>query len=243
MTYSRAFRGSHQAPEVTMATDTTRERVLSLVASAGPITAASLASTLNITPAAIRRHLTALYDEGFIAEHELPGSFERGRGRPAKSYVATPDGQRALTNAYSDVAVDAVHFMRDTGALPEFVAKHQADLERSLGAVVNPNAEVGERVHALATALGEKGYATSVRPGHGGYTVQLCQGHCPVQSIAEAAPEWCEAETRAISTVLGVHVQRLSTLARGAHVCTTTIPLSSPMTSTPMLASTQEGSL
>ena len=69
------------------------------------------------------------------------------------------------------------------------------------------------------------GYATSVRPGPGGYTLQLCQGHCPVQEIAQATPEWCEEETKAFSRVLGVHVQRLSTLAQGAHVCTTTIPL------------------
>src|SRR5688572_19091142 len=109
-----------------MTTDTTRERVLSLVASTGPITAAALALTLNVTPAAIRRHLTALFEHGFIAEQDKPGPLDRGRGRPAKAYIATPDGQRALASAYSDVAVDAVQFMRATGALPEFVAKHQA---------------------------------------------------------------------------------------------------------------------
>ena len=81
------------------------------------------------------------------------------------------------------------------------------------------------RVQALSDALGKRGYATSVRPGPGGYTVQLCQGHCPVQSIAQSAPEWCEAEARTFSRILDVHVQRLSTLAAGAHVCTTTIPV------------------
>ena len=68
-----------------------------------------------------------------------------------------------------------------------------------------------------------------------------------MQSIAEAAPEWCEAEARAFSNVLDVHVQRLSTLAGGAHVCTTTIPLtataisnaSSPVN--PALTNSMEG--
>ena len=36
-----------------------------------------------------------------------------------------------------------------------------------------------------------------------------------------------DAETEAISRLLGVHVQRLATLAGGAHVCTTFIPTSS----------------
>ncbi len=210
-----------------MTTDTTRERVLGLVASAGPITAADLAQTLGVTPAAIRRHLTALFDEGLIADHDKPGPLDRGRGRPAKSYVATAEGQRALTTAYSDVAVEAMQFLRGSGALDGFVAAHHARLEAVLATKIDADAPVQERVDALATALAEQGYATSVRPGPGGYTVQLCQGHCPVQSIAEAAPEWCEAETRAFSRVLDVHVQRLSTLAGGAHVCTTTIPLAS----------------
>lgn len=209
-----------------MTQDTTRERVLSLVASSGPITAADLAEGLGVTPAAIRRHLTALLEDGFIADHVRPGPLDRGRGRPARSYVATKEGQRALASAYSDVAVDAIAFLRSSGALDDFVAQHEARVEATLASAVDRSLPLAERVQALADVLGEQGYATSVRPGPGGITLQLCQGHCPVQSIAEAAPEWCDAETRAFSRVLDVHVQRLSTLARGAHVCTTTIPLS-----------------
>ena len=54
--------------------------------------------------------------------------------------------------------------------------------------------------------------------------VQLCQGHCPVQHVAERYPQLCEAETEVFSRLLGVHVQRLATLAGGAHVCTTHVP-------------------
>lgn len=216
-----------------MTTDTTRDRVLSLIASSGPITAATLAGEFGVTSAGVRRHLGALIDEGYITEHEQPGPVNRGRGRPSRSYVATPDGQQALASAYADVAVDALTFMRGHGGLDVFVEQKVAELEKSLAASVSIDGTIGERVDALAHALGDQGYATSVRPGPGGYTVQLCQGHCPVQSIAEAAPEWCEAEARAFSRILNVHVQRLSTLAGGAHVCTTTIPLAG--------ASTKEG--
>ena len=54
--------------------------------------------------------------------------------------------------------------------------------------------------------------------------LQLCQGHCPVQHVAAEFPELCEAETDAFSRLLGVHVQRLATLAQGDHVCTTFVP-------------------
>jgi predicted ArsR family transcriptional regulator len=46
-----------------------------------------------------------------------------------------------------------------------------------------------------------------------------------VQHVARVFPQLCEAETEAFSDLLGVHVQRLATLAHGDHVCTTFIPL------------------
>jgi predicted ArsR family transcriptional regulator len=208
-----------------MATDTTRERVLGLIVSAGPIAAATIAEQFELTPAAVRRHLSALTDDGLIADHDIAGPIDRGRGRPAKSFVATPEGQRALKSAYSDVAQDAMEFLKARGELAAFVAEHGVLLEKKIAGAVDKSAPVAARVGALSDALAGMGYATSVRPGPGGHTLQLCQGHCPVQEIAQATPEWCEEETKAFSRVLGVHVQRLSTLAQGAHVCTTTIPL------------------
>lgn len=58
--------------------------------------------------------------------------------------------------------------------------------------------------------------------------VQLCQGHCPVQQVAAEFPQFCEAETEAFARLLGVHVQRLATLAGGGHVCTTYVPNAPP---------------
>lgn len=209
-----------------MVTDeSTRERVLGLVVSAGPITASDLADRMGVTPTGIRRHLTHLTDAGHIAEHEIPGHHDRKRGRPARAYVATPEGQRALESACAAVAIDALAFLRADGALESFVGQESARLEAALADAVDPAAPMSERVDALAMALTGRGYAATVRPLPGGFAVQLCQGHCPVQTVAEATPEWCEAETHAISRLLGVHVQRLSTLAGGAHVCTTNIPL------------------
>ena len=42
--------------------------------------------------------------------------------------------------------------------------------------------------------------------------------------MAHEFPQLCEAETAAISRVLGRHVQRLATIAHGDGVCTTCIP-------------------
>ncbi len=83
--------------------------------------------------------------------------------------------------------------------------------------------DVTARTHALAAALSSDGYAASARPMGAGGT-QLCQGHCPVQHVAAAFPQLCEAETEVFARLLGGHVQRLATLAHGEHVCTTYVP-------------------
>jgi predicted ArsR family transcriptional regulator len=79
---------------------------------------------------------------------------------------------------------------------------------------------------ALAAALSEDGYVASTLPSATGE--QLCQHHCPVAHVAERFPQICEVETAAFSRLLGVHVQRLATIAHGDGVCTTHVPHVSP---------------
>jgi predicted ArsR family transcriptional regulator len=75
---------------------------------------------------------------------------------------------------------------------------------------------------ALATALTDDGYVASTLPS--AFGEQLCQHHCPVAHVAEQFPQLCEVETETFSRLLGVHVQRLATIAHGDGVCTTHIP-------------------
>jgi predicted ArsR family transcriptional regulator len=79
------------------------------------------------------------------------------------------------------------------------------------------------RAEALATALTREGYAASTRQVGAG--AQLCQHHCPVAHVAAEFPQLCEAETEAFAKLLGTHVQRLATIARGDNACTTHVPV------------------
>ncbi|TRW45767.1 helix-turn-helix transcriptional regulator [Georgenia yuyongxinii] len=226
----------------------TRERVLELVVEKGPVTAAILARVLQLTPAAVRRHISHLQTQGQIVVHELVGPEVRRRGRPARHYVATDAGRATFTDAYSDLATHALGFLEQVageGALDAFAASRVGELERRYAPLLAQAGPVpAARAHALAVALTADGYAATTRAvGPKGFALQLCQGHCPVQEVAEHYPQLCEAETQAFSRLLGVHVQRLATLATGGHVCTTHVPLSAvptPLTTRePSLARSQ----
>ncbi|CAN5357437.1 transcriptional regulator [soil metagenome] len=210
----------------------TRDQVRRAVGVRGPITARLLADELSLTPAAVRRHLDALAAEDAIIEHEQPTAGRpRGRGRPARAYVLTDHGQAQLDNSYEDIASAALAYLAQRagdGAVADFATAQMTGLAQRLKPTLDEADEsVESQTAALARALSEQGFAASVRPvasDTGMAGLQLCQGHCPVQHIAANFPELCDAETDAISDLLGVHVQRLATLAGGAHVCTTYVP-------------------
>ena len=209
----------------------TRRRILQIVAADGPVSAADLAGALELAAAGVRRHLQALEQAEQVVVHDGPAAV-RGRGRPARRYVVTPQGQAALSQRYAEIAADALQFLADAAgpqAVEQFAEHRVRDLERRLtGAVRAAGDDVEARAHALAQALADDGYAASARPVPGTPLVQLCQGHCPVQEVAAQFPQLCEAEARAFGRLLGVHVQRLSTLSGGGHVCTTSIPTRAP---------------
>ncbi len=218
----------------------TRNRVARSILDHGPSTAADLAERLELTPAAVRRHLDALVAEGIVEPREKRVYGSRGRGRPAKLFALTDCGRDAFYQAYDELAADALRWIAQAAgggeqgdaAVTAFArARVAAQAERYQAAVEAAPPE--ERVRVLAQALSEDGYAATTRsaPASAGDTSarsaggeQLCQHHCPVAHTAEQFPQLCEAEAEVFSRLLGTHVQRLATIAHGDGVCTTFVP-------------------
>jgi predicted ArsR family transcriptional regulator len=208
----------------------TRQRVARSILEHGPSTAAALAERLALTPAAVRRHLDQLLEEGAVEAREARSPVRRGRGRPAKVFALTEHGREGFDQQYDDLAVQALRFVAETGgetAVREFATRRVAFIEDRFDEVMTANPHLSP-AEVLAQVFTDEGYAAGVRalPLVNAQSVgdQLCQQHCPVSHVAHEFPQLCEAETEAISRVLGRHVQRLATIAHGDGVCTTCIP-------------------
>ena len=212
----------------------TRQRVVRSILVNGPSTAADLAERLDLTPAAVRRHLDHLLADGALEARDPRPTVSRGRGRPAKAFAITESGRDQFDQQYDDLAVQALRYLAETGgdeAVLEFARRRVAFIERDYATVTAAEPDLTP-AEALAKVFSSEGYAASVRSlpllangadGHGA-AEQLCQQHCPVSHVAHEFPQLCEAETEAIGKVLGRHVQRLATIAHGDGVCTTCIP-------------------
>jgi len=203
----------------------TRQRVARSLLVDGPSTAADLAERLELTPAAVRRHLDQLVEEGVAEPRQPRPRGHRGRGRPAKVFALTELGREGFDQHYDDLAAQALRFVAETGgeqAVREFATRRAGFIREGFESVSAQDPSLSP-AQVLARVFTDEGYAASVTqlPVVG---EQLCQQHCPVSHVAHEFPQLCEAETEAISEVLGTHVQRLATIAHGDGVCTTCIP-------------------
>jgi len=203
----------------------TRQRVKSSILKHGPSTAAELAARLGLTPAGIRRHLDVLLATGHVQARQQRVYGARGRGRPARVFALTDAGRADFYSAYDDLANTALEFLSETGgpdAVTRFAQSRIAAVEDRYRDNVTKAGPETTPAEALAAALTDDGYVASTLPSAIGE--QLCQHHCPIAHVAEQFPQLCEVETEMFSRVLGVHVQRLATIAHGDGVCTTHIP-------------------
>jgi predicted ArsR family transcriptional regulator len=212
----------------------TRDRVLGAVLEHGPISAAELGDMLGFTPAAVRRHLDHL-DRNGVIEVKRVAKAGAGAGRPARRYVLSSQGQSTLGNDYLDIATLALKQLQEVAgddAVRAFAVERFADMERRYTPEIEQaGPDITARARALSEALSRDGFVASAASIEAKAplpaalsSVQLCQGHCPIQQLAASFPVFCDVETEVFSRLVGVDVRRLSTLARGGHVCTTHIP-------------------
>lgn len=206
-------------------------RVARALVTLGPSSTADVATHLGFSTVVVGRHLDTLREAGWVASSEQApygpaalASRVRRRGRPARVWTLTPQGQRELAGRPEQAAHQlrhAVAFINDhlgaagVRAFADEVGRNHVKRWRDTGVVDTVS---------LVAALDDDGYAAMVTTLADGQGQQLCQHNCPIRDVAQDHPEFCEAETRAISEVLGRNVVRLETISRGGHVCTTLIP-------------------
>ncbi|MET4094338.1 MarR family transcriptional regulator [Arthrobacter sp. UYCu712] len=220
------------------ADERTRDRVLNAVLEHGPISAAELGELLGFTPAAVRRHLDHLARSGVI-EVKRVARAGAGAGRPARRYVLSSQGQSTLGDDYLDIASLALQRLGETAgpdAVRQFAVERFGEMERRYAPEIDAaGPDITARAQALSAALSRDGFVASTASIEARAplpaalsSVQLCQGHCPIQQLAAQFPVFCDVETELFARLVGVDVRRLSTLARGGHVCTTHIPTGRP---------------
>ncbi|MCK6458412.1 MAG: transcriptional regulator [Planctomycetes bacterium] len=194
-----------------------RERILHLLKTKGPLTAAALARRLGMTAVAARQHLLPLEAEGLVAYDERPA----GVGRPARVWRLTEKATALFPDSHGELAVAMLGSMREAfgeKGLERLVALRTRAQIRAYRERVSPRAPLHRKVAELAALRREEGYmAEWSRDGKG---FLLVENHCPICAAARTCQGLCAGELDLFRKVLGARVERTEHILAGARRCT-----------------------
>lgn len=197
-----------------------RERILHLLKTKGPQTAAALARRLGMTAVAARQHLELIQADGLVAYDEAP----KGVGRPAREWRLREKAMALFPDSHGELAVAMLGSMREAfgeRGLERLVGLRTRAQIRAYRERVAPHAPLHRKVAALAALRREEGYmAEWSRAGKG---FLLVENHCPICAAARFCQGLCAGELELFRAVLGARVERTEHILAGARRCVYTI--------------------
>jgi predicted ArsR family transcriptional regulator len=200
------------------------DRLLVLLKTRGPQTAADLGKAAGVTGEAARQQLVRLAADGLVAATAEP----RGVGRPAQVWALTAAGHARFPDTHAELTAQLIRTIRTElgeSVLDRLIDARSAESRTTYGAALEGAADLGERVARLAEARTREGYMAESRAEGEGYV--LVENHCPICVAATACQGFCRSELETFREVLGpdVAVERTEHIAQGDRRCAYRIAL------------------
>lgn len=194
----------------------TRDTILHMLKTQGPLSAKSIASELLVTEMAVRRHLGSLEKEGMI-QTEL---VRQAMGRPLALYRLTPHAESLFPNKYSTLTMDLLDELVEEageGMVTRLFERRRDKLRQRYEHGIGDK-PLGERVRTLTDIQNENGYmAECEQTGEGQYVIK--EHNCPISRIADRYNQACSCELELFSSLLQAKVERTECLASGGCRC------------------------
>jgi DeoR family transcriptional regulator, suf operon transcriptional repressor len=197
----------------------TKQDILEHLLKQGQATAQDLATILDISPQAIRRHLKDLQVEGLIVYQ----SVSAGTGRPQHIYHLSPKGRDRFPNQYDrfvlsflDTLVENLGYEQAGKMLQQHWQKKSIDYRQQLG-----TGALLERVAKLVELRRQEGYMAEYHPleGENGKFI-LTEYNCAISHVAASFPAVCGHELEMFAAALeDCQIERTHWIVDGEHQC------------------------
>jgi predicted ArsR family transcriptional regulator len=199
----------------------TEDRVLYLLKSKGPQTAAQLAKRLGVTAMAVRQHLYRFGRDGLVEFADQ----RRPVGRPVRVWRLTERAAARFPESHAELTLEMIAAVRATfgeEGLDRLLAERtrlqlRAYRERIRAAGAG---SLERRVRVLAAIRREQGYMAECITRADG-SLLLRENHCPICVAAKACQGLCREELGLFRAVLGTRalVERTDHILAGASRC------------------------
>lgn len=200
----------------------TRLQILLTLQKKGRDTVESLAHSLELAPATIRRHMDILQRDRLIAFTEV----KRPTGRPEYSFFLTEAGHEVLPKNYGRL-LDSM--FREVSALeskdingldgPQMVTLLLSRIAQRIAdrSPVSEGDNLADRAKVLAKVLQEEQFVPQVDSDDHSIRIQLF--NCPFRSVALEHDAICDFDSKLISAVLGTDVSMERCVISGDSSC------------------------
>ena len=195
----------------------TRERIVYLLKTSGPSTAAQLSAELKMTAMGVRRHLAQLEREG-LARHQVE---QKSRGRPTHRYSLTDSGDGLFPRRYENLAQGLVDLIIEIDGEAKLRQLLDLRTSRQLEAYRHrlEGQDLAQRVEALARLRDEEGFMGRSEPVADG-TFLLIENNCALCDVARCCSAVCDSELELFRGVLPeADVQRIQHIREGDPLC------------------------
>jgi DeoR family suf operon transcriptional repressor len=197
----------------------TKQDILQCLLTRGQATALDLASTLQLSPQGVRRHLKDLHQEGLV----LYQSNTIGMGRPQHVYQLSPKGREKFPNQYDRFVVSLLDSLIEslgteaTGSILE----HHWERKTSQYRQLLGDGSLRQRVAKLVELRRQEGYMAEFHPLSSDETEFVFTEHnCAIAQVAASFPIVCHYELKMLSDSLaGCEVERTHWSIDGDRHC------------------------
>ena len=193
------------------------DKILHLLKTQGPQSAAALGEQLQMTSMGARQHLTALEADGWVGFSDEA----RGRGRPVRLWHLTEQAWQRFPDSHSELTLQLIDNIQqlfgEVGMERLIAQREQQQLARYQAELTQP--ALAGRLAALTAQRTREGYMADFRQEEDGSWL-LWESHCPICAAARACRGFCRSELALFRQLLApAGVEREQYLLEGDRRC------------------------
>ena len=193
-----------------------RRQILLALKEKGELTADDLATMLEISAVAVRRHLDNLKHSGLIEYQEV----RQGMGRPSYVYSLTDKTDHIFPRNYEELAQDVLDTIRDLYGQDAVDAIFDRRFEK-IKEIYQKKVDgqtLQERLDQLVSLRQQDGYMAQWQHNDDG-TFVMTERNCPIQSVAANGCSVCAQDLQLFVELLDADVARQDNLVQGDNAC------------------------
>lgn len=193
------------------------DKILYLLKSQGPQSAAALGEQLQMTSMGARQHLLALEAEGWVSFNDEA----RGRGRPVRLWHLTELAWQRFPDTHGELTLQLIDDVRqlfgEEGMDRLIARREQQMLSRYRAELTQP--ALAEKLAALKALRSREGYMADMSQEEDGSWLWW-ESHCPICAAAQACRGFCRSELALFRELLApAKVEREQYLLEGDRRC------------------------